>query len=101
MDAVPPPRAARAAAASALRLPYHLCKPWLIDRVISELEGFCPEAWQVKESHTLAGELFLVLDEDCQTQLAGFDLRYSETDGLEVTRLGRQGREVGERHARV
>ncbi|WP_328777368.1 type I-E CRISPR-associated protein Cse1/CasA [Streptomyces goshikiensis] len=88
VDAVPPPRAARAAAASALRLPYHLCKPWLIDRVISELEGFCPEAWQVKESHTLAGELFLVLDEDCQTQLAGFDLRYSETDGLEVTPAG-------------
>ncbi|MFF4323808.1 type I-E CRISPR-associated protein Cse1/CasA [Streptomyces sp. NPDC001568] len=83
-DAVPPLRAARAVAASALRLSYHFYRPWLIDRVIDELENFCPEAWQGKESHMLAGELFLVLDEDCQTQLAGFDLRYSETDGLEV-----------------
>ncbi|MFD9337192.1 type I-E CRISPR-associated protein Cse1/CasA [Streptomyces sp. NPDC060028] len=87
-DAVPPPRAARAVAASAMRLPYHFCKPWLIDRVIDELEQFCPQAWQGKESHTLAGELFLVLDEDCQTSLAGFDLHYSETDGLEVTPAG-------------
>ncbi|MET9959486.1 type I-E CRISPR-associated protein Cse1/CasA [Streptomyces sp. NPDC006326] len=88
VDAVPPPRAALAAAASALRLPYHFSKPWLIDRVISELELFCPEAWQAKESHVLAGELFLVLDEDCQTRLAGFELHYSETDGLEVTPAG-------------
>lgn len=85
-DAVPPPRAARAAAASALRLPYHFCRPWLINQVIDELERFCPAAWQAKESHTLAGELFLVLDEDCQTRLAGFDLRYTQTDGLEVLR---------------
>ncbi|MFI7179238.1 type I-E CRISPR-associated protein Cse1/CasA [Streptomyces spororaveus] len=83
-DAVPTPRAARAVAASALRLPYHFYRPWLIDRVIDELERFCPAAWQVKESHTLAGELFLVLDEDCQTRLAGFGLRYTQTDGLEV-----------------
>ncbi|MFF5447117.1 type I-E CRISPR-associated protein Cse1/CasA [Streptomyces sp. NPDC012888] len=88
LDAVPPPRAARAAAASALRLPYHFCKPWLIDRVIDELERFLPEQWQTKESHTLAGELFLVLDEDCQTRLAGFDLHYSQTEGLEVTPAG-------------
>ncbi|MFF3432343.1 type I-E CRISPR-associated protein Cse1/CasA [Streptomyces sp. NPDC002602] len=88
IDAVPPPRAARAALASALRLPYHFSKPWLIDRVIAELEQFYPEAWQVKESHMLAGELFLVLDEDCQTRLAGFEVRYSRTDGLEVTPAG-------------
>ncbi|CAL9646724.1 hypothetical protein SUDANB120_06498 (plasmid) [Streptomyces sp. enrichment culture] len=88
LDAVPPPRAARAAVASALRLPYHFGKPWLIDRVIGELEQFCPAAWQAKESHMLAGELFLVLDENCGTRLAGFDLHYSETDGLEVTPAG-------------
>ncbi|MFJ2821661.1 type I-E CRISPR-associated protein Cse1/CasA [Streptomyces toxytricini] len=88
LDAVPPPRAARAAVASALRLPYHFGKPWLIDQVIGELEQFCPDAWQAKESHMLAGELFLVLDEDCRTRLAGFDLHYSETDGLEVTPAG-------------
>ncbi|MFF7081754.1 type I-E CRISPR-associated protein Cse1/CasA [Streptomyces lavendulae] len=88
VDAVPPPRAARALAASALRLPYHFSKPWLIDGVIAELERFGPEAWQSKESHILAGELFLVLDEDCQTRLAGLELRYSETDGLEVTPAG-------------
>ncbi|MFD7628037.1 type I-E CRISPR-associated protein Cse1/CasA [Streptomyces sp. NPDC059851] len=88
LDAVPSPRAARAVVASALRLPYHFVKPWLVDRVIDELEQFFPEAWQTKESHMLAGELFLVLDEACQTRLAGFDLRYSKSDGLEVTPAG-------------
>ncbi|MER5874246.1 type I-E CRISPR-associated protein Cse1/CasA, partial [Streptomyces sp. NPDC002044] len=88
VDAVPPPRTARTVAASALRLPYHFSKPWVIDRAIEELERFGPEAWQTPECHWLAGELVLVLDEHCQTRLAGFDVHYSNADGLEINPAG-------------
>ncbi|MBZ9638431.1 CRISPR-associated helicase Cas3', partial [Streptomyces sp. PSKA30] len=85
-DRAPEARAAKAAAACGLRLPYQFSFPEVLDRAIAELEQFCPQAWQGKESHWLAGELVLVLDADCQTRLAGFQLRYSDVDGLEVTR---------------
>jgi CRISPR system Cascade subunit CasA len=92
--AAPPPHAAQAVAASALTLPWHFTKPWVVDRTIAELERFRVEAWQVKDCPWLAGELILVLDEDCQTRLAEFDVRYSQADGLLVT-------PAGARHARV
>ncbi|WP_443071775.1 type I-E CRISPR-associated protein Cse1/CasA [Streptomyces sp. NBC_01477] len=86
--APPSPKAAGAVAASALTLPWHFSKPWVIDRTIAELERFQIDAWQVKECPWLAGELLLVLDEDCQTRLSGFDIRYSRSDGLMVTPVG-------------
>ncbi|MET9219045.1 type I-E CRISPR-associated protein Cse1/CasA [Streptomyces sp. NPDC003300] len=86
--AVPQGRAARAAAASALNLPWHFSKSWVIDRTIRELEKFCPAAWQVKESPWLAGELFLVLDEDRRARLVGAEVRYSPSDGLLVVPEG-------------
>lgn len=86
--AVPTRRAAEAVAASALTLPWHFSTPRVIDRTIAELERFQVEAWQSKQCPWLAGELFLVLDEDCQTRLAGFDIRYSQSDGLLVTPAG-------------
>ncbi|MFD5425582.1 CRISPR-associated helicase Cas3' [Streptomyces sp. NPDC127084] len=85
VDRAPDPRAAKAAASCGLRLPYQFSFPEVLDRAIGELEQFCPQAWQGKESHWLAGELILALDADCQTRLAGFQLRYSDVDGLEVT----------------
>ncbi|MFE5515317.1 CRISPR-associated helicase Cas3' [Streptomyces sp. NPDC056529] len=84
-DQVPVALAARAAAASSLRLPQEFSGE-VMDRAIAELEQLVVDAWQAKESSWLAGELILPLDEDCQTRLAGFALRYSTTDGLEVTR---------------
>ncbi|MGK5533117.1 type I-E CRISPR-associated protein Cse1/CasA [Streptomyces sp. URMC 129] len=93
-DFPPPRRAAEAVAASALTLPWQFSKPWAIDRTIAELERFCVQGWQSKECPWLAGELVLVLDEDCQTRLSGYDLTYSETDGLLV-------RPAGARDARV
>lgn len=57
-----------------------------MDRAIEELEELYVPAWQLKDSHWLSGQLILPLDEDCQTRLAGFALRYSQHDGLEVTR---------------
>ena len=87
-EAVPPPRAARAAAASALRLPAFFAKPWMFDRVIQELEREYHEAWQAKESSWLQGELLLVLDEECRTVLAGYELSYNPDDGLEMVMSG-------------
>ncbi|ACU72797.1 CRISPR-associated protein, Cse1 family [Catenulispora acidiphila DSM 44928] len=87
-EAVPPPRAARAAAASALRLPGLFAKPWMFDRVLRELEREYHEAWQAKESSWLQGELLLVLDEECRTVLAGYELSYNPDDGLEMVMPG-------------
>ncbi|MGW0960758.1 CRISPR-associated helicase Cas3' [Streptomyces gelaticus] len=84
-DQVPPTRTARAAASCGLRLPIQFSYADVMDRAIEELEGLYVPAWQVKDSHWLSGQLILALDEDCQTRLAGFSLRYSESDGLEVT----------------
>ncbi|GAA3733831.1 type I-E CRISPR-associated protein Cse1/CasA [Streptomyces tremellae] len=85
-DAVPSARAARAAAASGLRLPYHFCFPEKLRQALAELEELYIPAWQEKESHWLAGELILALDEDCQTRLAGWYLAYDPEEGLLVTR---------------
>jgi CRISPR-associated endonuclease/helicase Cas3 len=85
-DQVPTAFAARTAASCGLRLPIQFSYADVIDRAIDELEELHIRAWQVKTSHWLAGQLILPLDEDCQTHLAGFRLRYSPSDGLEVTR---------------
>ncbi|NJP67122.1 CRISPR-associated helicase Cas3' [Streptomyces spiramenti] len=86
MDFPPPVKAAKAVAGSALTLPGVLCHPGAIDRTIQELEQEAFPGWQVKECPWLAGELVLVLDEDCQTRLTGFQLKYDEKDGLRVAR---------------
>ncbi|SDK37804.1 CRISPR-associated endonuclease/helicase Cas3/CRISPR system Cascade subunit CasA [Streptomyces indicus] len=98
-DAVPAARAARAAAASGLRLPVELSGAWIVDQVIAELEQFGVRAWQSKDAHWLEGQLFLQVSTDCHTpmqassrraqaRLAGYRLDYSTTDGLEVIREG-------------
>ncbi|MFG2645998.1 CRISPR-associated helicase Cas3' [Streptomyces sp. NPDC048370] len=86
-DQVPQRLAARAAAASGLGLPVQFSYGEVMNQAISELEELYVPAWQSKDSPWLAGQLILALDEDCQTQLAGFSLRYSKTEGLEVTRV--------------
>ena len=86
-DSVPAPKAARALAASGLRLPYQFTvSGQMIERTIAELEADLIEAWQAKEAHWVAGELVLFLDEDDRAELAGHRLHYTESDGLEVTR---------------
>ncbi|MER7696115.1 type I-E CRISPR-associated protein Cse1/CasA [Streptomyces sp. NPDC096095] len=86
--APPPRRAAEIVAACALTLPRALTHPGAIDRTIAELERFVVPAWQVKECPWLAGELLLVLDEDCQTHLSGWEVHYSADDGLRVGPVG-------------
>ncbi|GAA1448853.1 CRISPR-associated helicase/endonuclease Cas3 [Nocardiopsis tropica] len=85
-DSAPPHAAARALAASALRLPYQFTFPKELDRAIAELETDLVLAWQTKDAHWIAGELVLFLDEDDRAELAGFQLHYTPTDGLEVHR---------------
>ncbi|WP_307623985.1 CRISPR-associated helicase Cas3' [Streptomyces sp. V3I7] len=84
-DQVPAPLAARTAAACGLRLPLQFSYAPTTDRAIEELEKLYLPAWQGKNSPWLDGQLILALDEDCQTRLAGYSLRYSPFDGLEVS----------------
>lgn len=86
--APPPHRYAEIVAACALTLPRTFTHPGVIDRTIAELERFVVPAWQVKECPWLAGELLLVLDEDCQTRLSGWEVHYSADDGLRVGPVG-------------
>ncbi|MGK5551767.1 CRISPR-associated helicase Cas3' [Actinomadura kijaniata] len=85
-DSAPAPHLARVVAASGLRLPFVYSIPNVLDQAIAELEELFIPAWQTSESHWLAEELILALDEKCQTQLAGYALSYSDSDGLAVTR---------------
>lgn len=85
-DQTPTPFAARTAAGCGLRLPVQFSYAETMDRAIEELERLYLPAWQGKDSPWLADQLILTLDEDCQTPLAGYVLRYSRLDGLEVTR---------------
>ncbi|MEV8634876.1 CRISPR-associated helicase Cas3' [Streptosporangium sp. NPDC051023] len=86
VDTAPEPRLARVVASCGLRLPYHFSFPGTIDQAIRELEAEYVPAWQSKESPWLAGELILVLDEECRTRLAGYGLHYTPDDGLKVSR---------------
>lgn len=85
-DHAPTSFAARTAASCGLRLPMQFSYAETMDLAIAELEQLYVPAWQGKDSPWLSDQLILALDEDCQTQLAGFTLRYSPWDGLEVTR---------------
>lgn len=84
-DATPTRFAARTAASCGLRLPLQFSGETM-DQAIEELERLYVPKWQGKDSLWLSDQLILALDENCQTHLAGFTLRYSPNDGLEVTR---------------
>jgi len=77
---------AKVIACCSLSLPGVLTKFYVIDKVISELEKMIGENgiknWYA--SHWLAGELFLILDEDFRISLCGYTLEYSENYGLQI-----------------
>jgi CRISPR-associated endonuclease/helicase Cas3 len=78
---------AKEVARQSVNLPPALCKIWLIDKTIDELERSTLEnvgAWL--DSRWLKEELFLVLDEDNNAELLDFELRYTLEEGLEVTK---------------
>jgi hypothetical protein len=88
VEYVPESDVARLAAACAVLLPMRLCLPHLIDKLIETLERRACDAgveiWQ--ESPYLSGLLPLILDENLQTELCGYDIEYSEAMGLSVSR---------------
>ncbi|MFJ1878222.1 CRISPR-associated helicase Cas3' [Streptomyces chartreusis] len=86
LDQAPTSFTGRVAASCGLQLPLQFSYAETMDRAIAELEQLYVPAWQGKDSPWLSDQLILALDEDCQTHLAGFSLRYSHSDGLEVTR---------------
>jgi CRISPR-associated endonuclease/helicase Cas3 len=74
---------ARALARCSVRLPAILCAPWTIDNTIKILEDINREQlseWQ--KSPWLAGELFLLLDEDYSANLCDYHLIYDQDFGL-------------------
>ncbi|TDD96471.1 CRISPR-associated helicase Cas3' [Actinomadura rubrisoli] len=81
---VPQPWLGRIVAACGLRLPIQFSIPEIADQAIAELEKEVIPAWQSRDSSWLAGELILFLDENCRTRLAGYELHYSDDDGLEI-----------------
>jgi len=87
-DSVPPVQVAKAIAKCTVKLPARFCYPWNIDQTIKELEQNNIDkgllTWQ--DSKWLEGELFLVLDSEYETELAGQTLRYSKENGLFVER---------------
>ncbi|MER5951714.1 CRISPR-associated helicase Cas3' [Streptomyces sp. NPDC001904] len=85
-DQAPSPFAGRVAASCGLRLPIQFSYAKTLDAAIAELEQLYVPAWQGKDSPWLSDQLILALDEDCQTQLAGYALHYSPENGLDVIR---------------
>ncbi|WP_435843917.1 CRISPR-associated helicase Cas3' [Streptomyces fructofermentans] len=85
-DQAPTSFAGRTAASCGLRLPLQFSYAQTLDQAIAELERLYVPAWQGKNSPWLSDQLILALDEECQTRLAGFAVRYSPLDGLEATR---------------
>lgn len=80
---MPDANCAQAIARQSVRLPPELCKPWMIDKTIEELERLnierLPE-WQ--KSHWLKGGLALILDEKYSARLCGYRLTYDQEYGL-------------------
>ena len=89
---------AQVLAQNVVTLPVNMTTPWLIDKVITVFEKDCyeklPSQWQ--DSPWLEGELFLILNENCEADLCGFRLHYDERYGLSVERLEGKGGDVCE-----
>jgi CRISPR-associated endonuclease/helicase Cas3 len=81
VDRTPQPWLAKSVATCTLALPIQLCSLPAVEEL--ERENYFP-AWQ--ESPWLAEQLVLVLDEDCNQTLAGYDLHYHPWNGLEIGR---------------
>lgn len=83
----PPNDVARALAATTVRLPMQLTNERQFDATLAALERQAHAGWQ--ESHWLAGQLALHLDDDWRAELAGHDVSYDRELGLRVERSER------------
>lgn len=82
-DACPDPKLAKTLAQCTIRLPAFLTRYNRMGIVLRTLEDTFYPGWQ--QSHWLAGELVLELDEDLSTELAQHLLTYDPALGLVVT----------------
>lgn len=65
-----------------LRLPSRFCRFRNYERTIRELEKMDEKLIGFQKSYLLKGELVLLLDENLTASLCGFQLRYSQENGL-------------------
>lgn len=82
----PPEKICKKIAQQKLKLPGVLCRDYIIDKTVDELESRSGAfaAWQ--DSHWLNGELILLTDNEFKTELNGFMLEYSKEKGLSYER---------------
>jgi CRISPR-associated endonuclease/helicase Cas3 len=79
----PDDETAKAIACQRLQLPRLLCMPWAISQTLTELKQIAEDrlgSWQT--SSWLKGELALVLNENQETHLNGYRLKYDRDNGL-------------------
>lgn len=83
MDCEPDSAAAREIARQRLRLPGRFARPWCIEETIDSLQKattrLVPE-WE--HAPLLQGELFLLLNENCEAELCGVPVMYDAQIGL-------------------
>lgn len=78
-----------------MRLPAVFSKECIIKSVINELEDRTRALAEWQQSHWLKGELFLLLDENFETSLAGYSLHYDKEYGLIHVRKDKEENELG------
>lgn len=84
LDRIPSKEEKRNILQQCVKLPGVLCNTWQIGRTLKELNQIRQQVLngEWKEDAELREESFLVLDENLETDFAGFHLRYTETEGL-------------------
>lgn len=84
LDRIPSKEEKRNILQQCVKLPGVLCNTWQIGRTLKELNQIRQQvlAGEWKEDAELREESFLVLDENLETNFAGFHLRYTEAEGL-------------------
>ena len=84
LDRIPSKEEKRNILQQCVNLPGVLCNTWQIGRTLKELNQIRQQvlAGEWKEDAELREESFLVLDENLETNFAGFHLRYTEAEGL-------------------
>ena len=84
LDRIPSKEEKRKSFQQCVKLPGALCKTWKIDMTLKELNQI--RQWVLagewKQDAELREESFLLLDENLETNFAGFHLRYTKAEGL-------------------
>lgn len=84
LDRIPSKEEKRKILQQCVKLPGALCKTWKIDMTLKELNQI--RQWVLagewKQDAELREESFLLLDENLETNFAGFHLRYTKAEGL-------------------